>query len=186
LLELLLVLALVATLTAFALAAYGSLAEAAAITTGANLLSDALLQARQDAIAQNITVEVRFYDVPSSTDSTPAYRAVQLHVLQATASPPLYPPLLLPTGMALDPTVQYSPLLGGLASEMPTPDASDSRLNSGTRVVRFFPDGSTDLDPTTMWFMTLRSIRSSTVGFPRNWACLTIDPPTGFVQIYRP
>jgi type II secretory pathway pseudopilin PulG len=88
LLELLLSMSLIAVLTVAGLAAYSSVAQAAALTEAAQQVSDLLAEGRDKAIAQNTTVEVRFYDLPGSTDPAPAYRALQLHWLKADGTKP--------------------------------------------------------------------------------------------------
>ena len=187
LLELLIVLALLAGLIVLALNGYSALAQASAITTGADMLSDALTEARQSAVAQNTTVEVRIYDLPPQPGQAPAYDALQLHWLKSDGTtPPVTHALILPAGAAIDATPEHSPLIGS-NHQTATPDAIDSRLNSDTRTFHFLPDGSTDLDPAAKWFLTVRAaIHSDPAHFPSNWASISVDPTTGRVQIYRP
>jgi hypothetical protein len=95
-------------------------------------------------------------------------------------------PLLLPAWIVIDATAAHSPLIAE-NTNAPPPDASDPRLNSNTRVFHFLPDGSTDLNPATNWFMTVRAAsQSDPAHFPANWACVRVDPTTGRPQIYRP
>jgi uncharacterized protein (TIGR02596 family) len=190
LLELLLALALMALLFAFALGGYTSMAQAAALSTGADMIGDALNEARQDAVTQNTTVEVRIYAIPSSAvpatlDKT--YTAFQLHWLKADGTtPPVSVLMTLPASVVIDATPAHSPLIGA-NNQIATPDATDRRLNSDTRVFHFLPDGSTDLDPTRKWFLTVRpATQSDPARFPPNWACVEVNATTGRVQIYRP
>ena len=181
LLELLFVLALVAGLVAATLGAYHSINQADSLDTAVQEVSDLLTEARGDAMTQNISVEVRLYDVPGTGDANPAYRVMQLHGLKNGASP-----LFLPDSVVLDTTEAHSSLIAA-NTEAPTPDASDSRLNAQTRVFHFLADGSTDLNSTAEWFLTLRPATSSDPAhFPTDWACLSLDPTTGRVQIFRP
>jgi hypothetical protein len=93
---------------------------------------------------------------------------------------------LLPAWVVIDATPAYSSLIAE-NPQIATPDASDARLNSQTRVFHFLPDGSTDLNPATNWFMTVRAAtQSDPAHFPSNWACVQVDPTTGRPQIYRP
>ncbi len=181
LLELLFVLALVAGLAALSMAGYSSLAQAAAVTTGADMLSDALTEGRASAVAQNTTVEVRIYDLPPHPGAIPVYDALQLHWLKADGTtPPVTRPTLLPAWVVIDATAAHSPLIAAN-------HVSDVRLNSDTRVFHFLPDGSTDLNPATNWFLTVRAAtQSDPAHFPSNWACVQVDPTTGRAQIYRP
>jgi prepilin-type N-terminal cleavage/methylation domain-containing protein len=56
LLEMLLVLALLAVLIVLAIEGYNGVVQAAAVTTGADMLSDAFTEARASAVAQNTPV----------------------------------------------------------------------------------------------------------------------------------
>jgi uncharacterized protein (TIGR02596 family) len=187
LLELLLAMTIVAGLVTASLAAYASIARAAALGTGADQLSDLLAEARSDATTQNLTVEVRLYDLPGSADPMPAYRAAQLHWLEADGTKPaIAAPLFLPASVVLDPTATRSSLIGANTIAA-APDPADPRLNGQTRVFHFLPDGSTDLAPGSAWFLTLRAATASDPNhFPPDWASITVDPTTGRTQIFRP
>lgn len=183
----LLVLALAAAVVALATTGYSMMAQATAVTTGADMLSDALTEARADAIAQNTTVEVRIYDLPPQPGAVPVYDALQLHWLKADGTtPPINNVLLLPSWIVIDATTTHSPLIAA-SSQTATPDASDTRLDRDTRALRFLPDGSTDLNPASNWFMTVRvATQSDPAHFPSNWACVAVNATTGRAQIYRP
>jgi uncharacterized protein (TIGR02596 family) len=190
LLEMLLVLVLMAVLAALALEGYSAMVQANAVSAGADMLSDVLTEGRSDAVAQNTTVEVRIYAVTQSGPLTTPFRtysALQLHWLKADGTtPPAASPVLLPAWVVIDSTAEHSPLIAA-NPETATPDASDMRLNSQTRVFRFLPDGSTDLNPATNWFMTVRTAsQSDPAHFPSDWASITVDAGTGRPQIYRP
>jgi uncharacterized protein (TIGR02596 family) len=187
LLELLLAMALVAALVAATLAAYASITQATALTAGAQELSDLLTEARDDAVAKNTTVEVRLYDVPGQGATTADYRVAQLYWINSDGTTPaIGAPLFLPTAIVIDSTAAHSTLIANNI-EAPTPDSADSRINAQTRVFHFLADGSTDLPATQSWFLTLRSTnQSDPAKFPGNWACLTLDPTTGRVQVFRP
>ena len=182
LLELVFALALVAGLTAIGLKGYGVFSQAAALTTGAEEASDLLAEGRDDAITQNITVEVRLY-----ADAGGVYRAAQLHWLKSDGTrPALRPPFFLPTSAVFDGTAAHSSLIAANPDTV-GPDAGDPRVNGLTRAFHFLSDGSTDLSPGAKWFLTLRAAtQSDPANFPSNWACLMIDPATGRVSILRP
>lgn len=187
LLELLFVLAIAAALTAAGLAGFASMMQANALSTGADRLQEALGAAQHAAMTQNVTVEVRFYAVPGPDGTGSFYRAVQARALNADGSiTPVSPIMTLPVSVTIDPTPAHSPLLGS-NTEAATADKSDPLLNGQTRVFHFLPDGSTDLDAATSWFATLRAATASNPAqFPSNWACVSLNPTTGRVQIYRP
>src|SRR5471030_465550 len=106
----LLVLALLAVLV---VEGYSATVQAAAVTTGADMLGDALTEARTSAVAQNTTVEVRIYDLPPQPGAAPVYDALQLHWLKADGTtPPVASPTLLPAWIVIDATPAHSPLIG--------------------------------------------------------------------------
>jgi uncharacterized protein (TIGR02596 family) len=187
LLELLLILALVFGITVLAAGGGTMVLQATAVTTSAAMLDDALTQGRARAVGQNTTVEVRLYDVPPQVGASPAYSALQLHWLKSDGTTPaVAAPVLLSSWVSIDATAAHSSLIAS-NTQTPTPDASDTRLNAQTRVFHFLPDGSTDLNPATNWFLTVRPAnQSAPANFPSNWACIQIDSATGRVQIYRP
>lgn len=187
LLEIILVLVLIAMLAATVMEDYFSVVQASAVTTGADMLSDAFTEARASAVAQNTSVEVRIYDLPPQPGAAPVYDALQLHWLKADGTTPaVNSVLLLSPWIAIDATAAHSSLVGANA-QTATPDVTDARLNAQTRVFHFLPDGTTDLNPSASWFLTVRPAATSTgAGLPSNWACIKIDATTGRSQIYRP
>jgi uncharacterized protein (TIGR02596 family) len=187
LLELVLVLTLFATLVALAFAEYGAVAQSTAITAGASLVRDVLAEGHADAVTHNTTIEVRIYSLPPDPDSPPTYCALQLHWLNSDGTtPPANHLSLLPAAVVIDATPTHSSLIAA-NKQLPNPDPGDTHLNSDTRVFHFLPDGSTDLDPSTKWLLTVRAAtRSDPAHFPANWAAIAIDPTTGRPQIYRP
>ncbi len=184
----LVVLALLLTMAALTLAGYSALTQAAALNTAAAALGDLLAEGRQDAVTDNLTVEVRFYDLPGPVPTPPVFRTVQLHWLKPDGTTPaIDAPLFLPNLVVADATAAHSTLLSAANPDAATPDSTDRLLDGNTRVFRFLPDGSIDLDPAKSWFLTLRAAtRSDPAHFPSDWACLTVDPATGRVQMYRP
>lgn len=181
------VLAVLAILIAFTLTGYSTFVNASAITTSADAISDALIDARASAIAQNTTVEVRIYNLPPASGGASVYNALQLRWLKSDGTtPPVAKPVFLPASVAIDATAEHSPLIGA-NSQTVTPDASDTLLNAQTRAFHFLPDGSTDLNSSTNWFLTLRAAtQTDPAHFPSNWACVRVDAITGHVQTYRP
>jgi len=187
LLEMLMVLVLIAVGVALASKGYAVMMQSAAVSTGAAMISDVLTEGRRDAVAQNTTVEVRIYNLPPQAGGTPVYDAVQLHWVEANATtPPVNAVLFLPAWVVIDATAAHSPLIASNTNVAST-DASDPRLNSQTRVFHFLPDGSTDLNPATNWFMTVRAAtQSDPACFPSDWASVQVDATTGRAQVYRP
>jgi uncharacterized protein (TIGR02596 family) len=183
----LLVLAIIAALTAFSIKVFTSVDRSAALNASADLVSDLLSEGREDAMQQNTTVEVRFYQVPTKQNPVPAYRALQLHWVKADATTPAIRPVLyLPSTVVIDPTAQHSSLIGSDPDTAST-DPSDPNLNAQTRVFHFLSDGTTDLPAGSSWFLTLRAdTGAGGTTLPANWASVTVDPVTGRTQIFRP
>jgi len=181
------VLAVSAIVLALAAEGCGRIVQASAVTTGADMISDLLTEGRLDAVAQNTEVEVRIYDLPPQPGAAPVYDALQLHWIKPNGTTPsVANPLLLSSWVVLDSTATHSPLIASNL-QTPTPDVTDARLNASTRVFHFLPDGSTDLNPATNWFMTVRAAsQADPVHFPSDWACVAVDAATGRTQIYRP
>ena len=183
----LIVLAIIAALTAFSVKVFTSVDRSAALNASADLVSDLLSEGREDAMKQNTAVEVRFYDVPTRQNPVPAYRALQLHwVNPDTTTPAIRPVLYLPSTVVIDTTAQHSSLM---ASDPDTAsvDANDPNLNAQTRAFHFLPDGTTDLPAGPSWFLTLRAdAGAGGTTLPANWASVSVDPVTGRTQIFRP
>ena len=187
LIELLLAMTVVAVLAALLLAGFSSLSVSAALSAAVGTLSDVMSEGRQEAITQNTPVEVRLYDVPSTTSAAPAYRALQLHWVQADGTRPAVSSVIfLPPTIQMDATAAHSPLIAANPVTA-TADPNDPNMNTQTRVFHFLPDGSTDLPAGSSWFVTLRAAtQSDPANFPANWASVTLDPATGRAQIFRP
>ena len=178
---------LVAGLAALATEGFSAMIQATAVTTGADMLSDVFTEARQSAVAQNTSVEVRIYDLPPQPGAAPVYNAIQLHWVKADGTTPaVNKVLVLSSWVAIDATAAHSTLIAA-NTQTATPDAGDTRLNGQTRVFHFLPDGTTDLNPATNWFLTLRAATAADAAhFPSDWACVKVDATTGRSQIYRP
>jgi len=173
---------LVAVLFYVVVAGFSRLIEANSLGTAAQAISDCLAEARQDAMAQNITVEVRIYAAPGGN----GFNALQLHARNPDGTAgALAQPVLLPVEVVIDGTAAHSSLVATPAR--PAPDPADPRLDANTRCFHFLPDGGTDLAPPGPWMLTVRGAEDSDPAhFPTNWACVSLDPVTGRAQIYRP
>ena len=152
-----------------------------ALNLSAQMIRDSLAEARQDALTQNIPVEVRLYGTSSA-----GYQAWQLRqVATDGTTQALSPFLTLPSTVAIDATPVHSTLIADTAA--PAPDRSDPRLNALTRCFHFLPGGSTDLASSTSWTLTVRAAsQADPAKFPANWACIALDPVSGRAQVYRP
>jgi uncharacterized protein (TIGR02596 family) len=183
LLEIIVVMTLIALFLYLSFTGYTRFIEATAIDGSTQMVSDALTEARQDAVTHNCMVEVRLYAAPAGN----ACNVLQLRWKNADGTtPPAAPAVFLPTAAVIDATPVHSSLVTTNV-QTPLPDATDPRLNAQTRCFHFLPDGSTDLAATGKWMLTLRvASQSNPANFPANWACVEVDPVTGRVQVYRP
>src|SRR6188508_593608 len=80
LIELLVVVAIIGIIGAFAVPAAGHLLKGSSMTQAANLLTDQTAAARQQALTRNRSVEVRFYrftDPEQVGETQPYFRALQ-------------------------------------------------------------------------------------------------------------
>jgi uncharacterized protein (TIGR02596 family) len=182
LLEVVVVLVIALLIGFAALTSFSKIIEGGAVTTGAQMVADCLAEGRQDALTQNLPMEVRLY-----ATSTAGYSVLQLHWKDADGTTPAAAtPVILPSSVVIDATALHSTLVTTNQSQ-PAPDPGDPRLNALTRCFHFLADGSTDLSPGVSWTLTVRAAaHSNPAQFPANWACITLDPYTGRAQTYRP
>lgn len=216
LIEMLVVVAIIATLTVLIAPAASTVVRGTQLTQASSMMTDQLAYARQQALTKNISVElriIRFADpeLPGESikDSTTGqYRAFQLlQVLDAGIAVPLDKVQFLPRSIVVVPG-QYSSLLptssSGSASFDPTQplhrtaQSSDPDLPRNVKknydyfAFRFLPDGSTSLQPATNWFLTLVGVSdlpklsNSTALTSMNFFILQLDPASGATRAYRP
>jgi uncharacterized protein (TIGR02596 family) len=180
-LEVVLALVIAAILICLSVAGYTRFIEATAIDGAAQMVNDVLTEARQDAVTQNKTVEVRLYAASGGN----AYDALQLHWVDSDGTmPAAAPAVILPHAAVIDATPAHL-TVATTHPDAPAADPADPRFNAQTLCFHFLPDGSTDLAAEGM--VTVRAAtQSNAEKFPANWACLQIDPLTGRTQVYRP
>lgn len=205
LVELLVVVTIIGLVAAFAVPAVGTLLRGSQLTQAGQLILSEFGLARQRAITQNTTVEVRIYQygdpgVPGEDPANPSsgkFRAIQAYLVNdGVASTPMEKMQALPQGVVIDSGAILSSIL----------DSSKRTLNSGSTIsipragtnyrffaIRFRPDGSTDLVPTNngssqLWFMTLHNVTDGDAlrSPPHNFWTIQIDPINGSMRDYRP
>lgn len=192
LVELLIVFAIFAILLGIAAASFQNVGPNLSLTRGGDELADALLRARQKAIAASDAVEVRFYDLNSSEDDD-YVRVYQLVYQRSDGSYEAENPIWLPVGIG----VSREPHLSSFFQS--GEEASTKLLIRGTAgdqfpgekeadyiAFRYLPDGSTNL-PEEKWFLTVvfeQRIEGQEV--PPNFYTIQIDPVMGQIQTFRP
>jgi len=202
LIELLVVMAIMALLISIAAPGVIRALSGNRITTSGDLVLNRLVQAQQQAIAESSTIEVRFYrrvdqDTPGNEGLV---RSFQMHRLiddplaQADAtgqerfSQPITEIFTIESGVALSTNEQVSTLLRQ-SDFVTSPLAGETFPDNvtGYRPVRFFADGSTDLDPNGIWHLTVVDDREAQAAeTPDNFYCIQLDPTTGRTRVFRP
>lgn len=197
LVELLVVLVIISILAVVTLPAITSLTSSYNLTSGTNAFFGALNLGRQDAIALNAAVEVRFYlyQIPgfAGEPSGGSFHAYQLfEEVQASATTkPLTRVQVLPGRIIFSSSSTLSPLLTAntaVAGTLPPPGNLPSSYSY--QVFNFRPDGSTSISSTTSNFVTLAdSVALNAAGAttpPSNYSTIVIDTIAGTAKILRP
>lgn len=194
LVELLVVITIIGLMATISLPAFARISQANALTTGSALLVDQLKLAKQIAITRNHPIEVRFYELPDTSQSNKKmYRALQFFTVEDTTYLPLGRIIFLPHGICISDSMALSTLFETGRTDITFATGASTGVSIpgvGTAynyaAFRFTPDGSTTL--TNPACITLLSANDATVGgsLPKNWFSAQINPVTGAVQIYRP
>ena len=197
LVEMLVVLAIILVLSALVVPPVASLLRSLQITQAGNLISTQLDLARQLAVSKDLTIQVRLV-VPSGSSYFSA-----LALLKPTYPTPAVPsptpslvdkPTVLPGPIIMDSGSTLSSLTQpASASPLSTPTSSDPPLGSlGSSYsyigFYFYPDGSTSLTPTSIWYVTLHNLTdgNNLTAPPKNYYTIQIDPSSGRITQYTP
>ena len=202
LVELLVVVAIIGIIGAFAVPAAGNLLKGNSLSQAANLISDQTAAARQQALTRNRSVEVRFYSFtdPEIPGDTAQFRALQYFEIAEGGIPnPTGKFVRFPDTAVMNSDVALSSVLGASTPTKPTandPDLPRGVANNYTYAsFRFLPDGSTNLSATGgpssgLWFITahlLKDMGKATAGNPPpNFFTWMIDPVSGAMKVLRP
>jgi uncharacterized protein (TIGR02596 family) len=189
LIEMLTVIAIIGLLTAIAVPAVGTMLEASKLNNAINQIADQIALARQIALAQSRRVEVRFYKLATSSETTPAYRAIGTYMISETgAATPvakvqeLTAPIVISDHDKQNTVFRSTPVSYEGSEDLPrSPNTPYFKFS-------FLPNGRTDFGAGENPFLTLFSSRRlvSAGTLPPNYAVLQIDAMTGNVRIYRP
>lgn len=187
LLELLVVMAVIGLLAAMTVPALSSITRGAAIARAGSAMLEQMLLARQLATSKGRVAEVRFFQIPSGAGSGPAYRAMQVCLLDergttnnASSATPL---VRLPDGVAIHTGATYSPLLSSQPASTTTLPGVGS---CSYKYIRFRPNGSADLPGSNTFVTAVLESDLATTNTPANYACVNIQPVTGHPSLYRP
>jgi uncharacterized protein (TIGR02596 family) len=166
------------------------------ITQASDLLGGQLALARQTAAVDNRNVEVRFYAArdPEAPGKTSELRSFQIFRIEDDGTAKALGKVQqLPTAVIISSDTTFSTLVSPDRSKsFSSTDPQVSIPRAGTLYdayyFRFRPDGSTDLDPTLKWYLTVyNETDKPTAGSPPpNYATIQIDPISGDIMTYRP
>jgi len=187
LVELLVVLAIVAILVVITLPSLSSALTASKLNSASQIVADSIGQARQEAVAKDRDVQVRFYKV--ATGQLTGWRALQVVRVEQTASGSTLVPVtkvkLLPDGVIISPTAALSALLTADSTISGTVNLPEYGTTSYAGFY-FLPSGSIENALSSANnFLTLQSATASGSP-PSDYSTLQVNPVTGKVTVYRP
>jgi uncharacterized protein (TIGR02596 family) len=205
LVELLVVLAIIAIVSALAVPAIGSALRSYKLDTTGQVVVNQLNLARQTALSRGHAVQVRFYQLPDynavTTGAPSVYRGMQTFVegdpIQGTpvtvATTAMIKPILFPAPVVISTATGTGPVSPLLPA---TPNSADPlnplpvyQANYKYAVFHFKPDGSTDISGTgnvNSITLVIENDKIATGGLPANFETIAIDPLNGAVRSFRP
>ena len=197
LIEMLLVVVVLAVIATLAAPVVGSVLRGLEMNQARQVLHQHLASARQTAIARNRRVEVRFYKFakPDSGDDRQVFAALQSFLIdEQSQGSPLKSATQLPSSVLMNERAVNSSLLD-LPDKTDWDPATDPQAELpgvGTdyqvKAFQFRPDGSTNLDPTRNWYVTVHAAQAGAEATqtPPNFATIQVDPVSGSVRSYYP
>ena len=182
LVELLTVIAILIIVMAVAMPVVTSINQAGKITQAAQMIQDRIQLARQHAITQNRSIEVRFYKTRNSGAIVDSYCATAIFEVGTETGIPRQMERFeyLPSGVVIAENAQLSPLLSGAA---PTQD--DPRFGKNYRFVRFAADGTAAVKEGESWLSLVKEGNDGS-SLPENYAVINVVPATGIPRTFRP
>jgi len=194
LIELLVVIAIIAILATMATSAFSSMQRSQSLSSAAQLFAGQLYLARQTAVARNLPVEVRVYQLPDfglSVGSPTYWRAVRIFDGSGPDAKPIFRSVSFPARIIVASDSTASPLFQSMAqSSGPVPGFGSANWPYRSLIIR--PNMRVTLGgaapPNSNYFLSLRQENAPPVadGLPSNFATLQINPFTARVVILRP
>jgi len=197
--ELLVVLGIVAILAAIVIPSIGPLMRSYNLNRAASMLADELSYARQAALTKNADVEVRFYQMGSTTytanipfQAFRCYLSASNQALDQIKYLPTQTVIFSQADPANSPTT-FSPILDATTYSTVLTTGQET-LPGGTTPTayvsfKFRATGGTNLVPVTSnWYVTLcaQNVATNANGLPSNYVSVQVDPVTGAQRTYRP
>ncbi len=212
LIELVVVIAIIAIVAAFAVPAVGDIMKGSKLTQASQMLVDQFTLARQSALSRNRSIEVRIYrfgdpEVPGEDMTKPLtgqFRAIQaFEIIESGAALPISRIEMLPVGIIMSsntaaPDETFSTLIDAQPLFNAQDDPTAPPLPRGVKKAyewvsfRFLSDGSTNLTPTSNWYVTLHGLtarpeeKNGNRVPPPNFFTLQVDPVSGSTKTFRP
>lgn len=196
LVEMLVVMAIIAILTALAFSGFRSINSALGLSTATQAVTSELTTARQTALTLDQTVQVRFYQYPDSTGATATkeYQAMQsFSTKDNTTYVTLDKIVFLPPTIMISSNSTYSPPLSGSATAATAPappiQANGIGMNYSYIYVNFKSNGTIDPQPASgSWFISLYEKRYGNTGtpVPINFTTINVDPQNGRLRMFQP
>lgn len=183
LVELLVVMGIISILIAVAIPAFNSVGRGQNISSGGDMVAGVLELARQKAMTENQRIECRIWKLPDF-DGAESWDALQ--IFRVDDGTPLEKVQRLPDGVVMTESSPFSSVLANGA--VPGGVGPFQGTDRNYKAVRFAPDGSTDLDPSGVWTLTVvpRTSEPTAERPADNFATVQVDPITGRSTIYRP
>lgn len=195
LLELIVVIAIVALLMILIVPAMSSLGRSNSLNLAIQSVNGTLDLARQTAITQNRTVEVRLYKLPDDLQPTGAptdYRGMQLFIVDFDTTNALTRLAKFSGPTVFSTNATASSLLDENKFPEQPPSTNVTGGPSGSnyrfRSFRFKPDGTADVLLDGNWTLTLMNKNEPIAAnnLPANYATITLEPMTGKLKLTRP
>ncbi len=200
LVELLVVLAIIGILASISVPAISTVMRSFNLGAASQAITGQLSFARQDALANNRSVQVRIYKLPGSK-GVDVYRAIQCFRETTTGTggttvTPLTKVYILPVGLWIvytatitDPSTLFTvadsgavlSATGDTANPLPPPYGAAPYLS-----FRFRPNGHTDLAKSSRFTIAWETASIAANNLPSNYITLQIDAVNGSVRSYQP
>lgn len=182
LIELLVVMVIIGILVAVTIPSL-SLFRSVALSQEVEVVVGELKAARQTAITENRTIEVRLYSYPGEfDDQEESIRAIQVWKREASGTLVALNELHELTEPVI---ISENPMITKIGPSI-TPAESDPLSPDTTyRAFRFRPAGTTNLDLSEQWYFTMH-LESDPGVPPANFATIQIEPLTGAINVIGP
>lgn len=185
LVEVVAVLFVIAILSVGSISLLGPTLRSQKLNSTASTVYAVLDQARQQAITSQRRVLVRFFRTEG------AFSTLQTYLSEDETWRPVARSIRIPEGVDFHSSPVFSSLLAGSRSgdrQSPPPPSGLAGEIEDIREFEFRPNGSTDLDATNDWTLTLLNVPSESPDgeLPSNFITLQLESKTGRLKQFQP